>query len=70
MPRSDTCVVDACQGSEFDASSIVSAGRHDGKVGFLKDRRRVNVAYTQTKTELIIVIHESLIDKRNASPGN
>eukprot|EP00973_Karenia_brevis_P008529 1153415-Karenia_brevis.AAC.1 len=43
--RSDMHVVDACQGSEFDASTIVSAGGHDGKVGFLKDRRRVNVAF-------------------------
>eukprot|EP00973_Karenia_brevis_P082619 11452823-Karenia_brevis.AAC.1 len=70
MPRSDICVVDASQGNEFDVSTIDSAGWHDEQVGFLRDRRRINVALSRTKRELIVVLHESLVSKENASSGN
>ena len=54
-------IVDRSQGSEFNQPTILSAGRHDGKIGFLGDRRRVCVALTRTTQCVVIVIHKSLL---------
>ena len=54
--------VDGAQGSEYDGV-ILSAGRNWSSwksVGFLKDRRRVNVAMSRAKQKLIILLHDTL----------
>ena len=53
-------VIDSAQGSEFQRG-IISAGRHDGKVGFLNDRRRVNVAISRFRDQLILVCHRRML---------
>ena len=52
----DCCkTVDRAQGSEW-VDGILSTGRLHG-VGFLKDRRRVNVALTRFKARLIVLLN-------------
>ena len=46
--------------SEFQ-HGIISAGRHDGKPGFLNDRRRVNVAISRFRDQLIFVCHRRML---------
>ncbi len=46
--------VDAFQGKEADVV-IISTVRSGGKVGFLSEARRINVALTRAKTGLILV---------------
>ena len=53
-------VIDSAQGSEFQRG-IISAGRHDGKPGFLNDRRRVNVAFSRMCDQLIFVCHRRML---------
>ena len=53
-------VIDSAQGSEF-RRGIISGGRHDGKAGFLNDRRRVNVALSRFCDQLILVCHKSML---------
>ena len=53
-------VIDSAQGSEFQCG-IISAGRHDGKAGFLNDRRRVNVAISRFRDQLILVCHRRML---------
>ena len=53
-------VIDSAQGSEFQCG-IISAGRHDGKPGFLNDRRRVNVAISRFRDQLILVCHRRML---------
>ena len=54
-------LIDSAQGSEFDYG-ILSLGRHDGKIGFMHDRRRVNVAISRFCDQLILLCHRSLLD--------
>ena len=53
-------VIDSAQGSEFQRG-IISGGRHDGKAGFLNDRRRVNVAFSRICDQLIFVCHRQML---------
>ena len=53
-------VIDSAQGSEFQCG-IISAGRHDGKPGFLNDRRRVNVAISRFRDQLILVLNRRML---------
>ena len=53
-------VIDSAQGSEFQ-HGIISAGRHDGKPGFLNDRRRVNVAISRFRDQLLFVCHRRML---------
>ena len=53
-------VIDSAQGSEYQCG-IISAGRHDGKPGFLNDRRRVNVAISRFRDQLILVCHRRML---------
>ena len=64
MDQKRVKVIDSAQGSEFQRG-IISAGRHDGKVGFLNDRRRVNVAISRFCDQLILVCHRRMLQ---ASP--
>ena len=54
-------VIDSAQGSEFQYG-IISGGRHDGKAGFLNDRRRVNVAFSRIRDQLIFVCHRQMLE--------
>jgi len=49
--------VGASQGIEKDAG-IFACGRHDVHQGFLKDRRRINVAFSRMREQLILVVHK------------
>ena len=60
-PKTDVLVVDASQGSSLPPT-ILSPGRHDGKIGFCGDKRRFNVAESRTRKEFIVVCHESMVD--------
>ena len=53
-------VIDSAQGSEFQCG-IISAGRHDGKPGFLNDRRRVNVGISRFRDQLIFVCNRRML---------
>lgn len=53
-------VIDSAQGSEFQRG-IISAGRHDGKPGFLNDRRRVNVGISRFRDQLIFVCNQRML---------
>jgi hypothetical protein len=58
IPNSkNVLVVDASQGIEKE-SGIFACGRHDGHQGFLKDRRRINVAFSRMREQLILVVHK------------
>ncbi len=63
--RTDTsvcAVLDGCQGREWEVG-IISAGRVRASwnaVGFLQDRRRVNVALSRFKKCCVLVVHSSL----------
>ena len=54
-------LIDSAQGSEFDCG-ILSLGRHDGKIGFMHDRRRMNVAISRFRDQLILLCHRSLLE--------
>ena len=53
--------IDTTQGSEW-RGIIFSFGRHDTKIGFNHDGRRVNVVFSRSKKGLVIVVHASVVD--------
>ncbi|KAG2371087.1 helicase MAGATAMA 3 [Vigna angularis] len=52
----DICTVDGCQGREKDIAifSCVRASKDDG-IGFLEDKRRMNVGITRAKSAVLVV---------------
>ena len=60
--KSESILIDAAQGSQVEGA-ILSAGRtwcSPESVGFLKDRRRVNVAFSRCEKKLIILLHKTV----------
>ncbi|EKX37153.1 hypothetical protein GUITHDRAFT_53173, partial [Guillardia theta CCMP2712] len=57
--RVEVMTVDSCQGSEFEhvVLSLVRSNRM-GKLGFVKDKQRINVAISRAKKSLVIVGNE------------
>ncbi len=52
--------VDSCQGSEYEIT-IISTVKTD-TIGFLKDRRRMNVALSRARSIEIVVGDSSLLN--------
>ena len=60
--KQDSVSVDSAQGSDFQGA-ILSAGRNwctQRSLGFLHDRRRINVAFSRCKKKLIILLHNDV----------
>lgn len=54
--------VDGCQGQEYDIVIFSAVRANDnGRVGFLRDARRLNVAVTRPKHTLIVVCHTKTV---------
>jgi hypothetical protein len=63
-PNVTFCSVDASQGKEFDA--VVLSLVRTAKLGFLTDKRRINVALSRAQHQLIVVGCEQYV--KNAPP--
>ena len=59
--RIDT--VDAFQGKEADLVILSTVRTSTGRIGFLQDARRINVALTRAKLGLIVVGYKPLLEK-------
>ncbi|KAM2669184.1 hypothetical protein EV2_020688 [Malus domestica] len=67
----DITTIDGCQGREKDVAifSCVRTNEH-GKIGFLSDFRRMNVAITRAKSSVLVVGSASTLRKRDEHWNN